>query len=66
MTSSEAAFAQVPEFALLLLIGGGLVVLASLVHLLYPSAGSVPRNHDLIVWIAPKEITDYLLGQPDE
>ena len=54
-----------PEFAILLLIGGGLVVMASLVRFLYPPK-SVPRNHHLIVCIAPKEIADYLLGEADE
>jgi len=55
-----------PEFAILLLIGGGLVVMASLVRFLYPPEKSVPRNHHLIVCIAPKEIADYLFGATDE
>lgn len=55
-----------PEFTILLLIGGGLVVMASLVRFLYPPGKSVPRNHHLIVCIAPREIVDYLLGTADE
>jgi hypothetical protein len=50
-----------PEPELLLLLGGGLVVLASLVRKLYPLGGAVaPKSMQVILWIAPEEVAEHL------
>ena len=51
--------AAVPEFKLLALVGGGLVILATLVRWLYPEGGeAVPKSMQMRVWISPPEITE--------
>lgn len=50
-----------PESKLLFLLGGGLVVLASLVRRLYPVGGvAAPKSLQVILWISPKEIAEHL------
>ncbi len=50
-----------PEPERLLLIGGGLIVLASLVRKLYPLGGAVaPKSMQVILWIAPEEVAQHL------
>jgi hypothetical protein len=49
----------IPEFKLLVLLGGGLIVLASLVRRLYPLGGmAAPKSMQVELWISPPEITD--------
>jgi hypothetical protein len=51
----------VPEFKLLFLVGGGLVVLASLVRRLYPLGGiPAPKSLQIVVHISPQEIAEHL------
>ena len=46
---------------MLLLLGGGLIVLASLVRRLYPLGGMVvPKSMQVILCISPAEIADQL------
>ncbi|HEV2729022.1 MAG TPA: hypothetical protein VGV15_03240 [Terriglobales bacterium] len=49
------------EPELLVLLGSGLVVLATLVRRFCPleGGGDVPKARHLFVWIAPKEIAEY-------
>jgi hypothetical protein len=50
-----------PEPELLLLLGGGLIVLASLVRRLYPLGGvAAPKSMQVILWIAPEEVAEHL------
>lgn len=50
-----------PEPQRLLLLGGGLIVLASLVRRLYPIGGIVaPKSMQVMLWIAPEEIAAQL------
>ncbi len=50
-----------PEHALLVLLGGGLIVLASLVRRLYPMGGAAtPKSMQVILWIAPDEVSERL------
>jgi len=50
-----------PESKTLILMGGGLILLASLVRRLYPSGGIVaPKSMQVILWISPKEVVDHL------
>ncbi len=50
-----------PEPQRLLLMGGGLIVLASLVRRLYPIGGVVaPKSMQVMLWIAPDEIAAQL------
>jgi hypothetical protein len=53
--------ATFPESKMLLLLGGGLIVLASLVRRLYPLGGMVaPKSMQVILCISPAEIADQL------
>jgi hypothetical protein len=48
-----------PESKMLLLLGGGLIVLASLVRRLYPLGGVVaPKSMQVTLWISPPEVAD--------
>lgn len=50
-----------PESKMLILLGGGLIVLASLVRRLYPLGGIVaPKSMQVILWISPEEVVDQL------
>jgi hypothetical protein len=56
----DEVIALFSEPVLLFVLGSGLVVLATLVRRFCPfGGGDVPKAHHLIVWIAPKEITEY-------
>ena len=49
-----------PESQLLLLLGGGLIVLAGLVKRLYPAGGvAAPKSMQMMVWISPEEVVDH-------
>ena len=49
----------IPEFKLLVLLGGGLIVLAALVRHLYPLGGVVaPKSMQVELWISPPEIAE--------
>jgi hypothetical protein len=51
----------IPEFKLLVLLGGGLIVLAALVRRLYPLGGMVaPKSMQVELWIAPPEIAEQM------
>ena len=51
----------IPEFKLLVLLGGGLIVLAALVRRHYPLGGvAAPKSMQLEVWISPPEIADQM------
>jgi hypothetical protein len=53
--------ATFPESKVLILLGGGLIVLASLVRRLYPMGGvAAPKSMQVVLWIAPAEIADQL------
>ncbi|MFZ3264352.1 MAG: hypothetical protein WA172_10155 [Terriglobales bacterium] len=50
-----------PEPELLILLGGGLIVLASLVRRLYPLGGAAaPKSMQVILWISPEEVAEHL------
>jgi hypothetical protein len=50
-----------PEAGLLVLLGGGLIGLASLVRWLCPTDGvAAPKSMQVLMWISPSEITDHL------
>ncbi len=50
-----------PEPEMLVLLGGGLIVLASLVRRLYPLGGAAaPKSMQVILWIAPEEVAQHL------
>jgi hypothetical protein len=50
-----------PESKTLILLGGGLILLASLVRRLYPLGGIVaPKSMQVVLWISPKEVVDHL------
>lgn len=52
------------EPRMLILLGGGLMVLASLVRRLYPMGGIVaPKSMQVILWISPKEVVDHLAAR---
>lgn len=54
----------IPEFKLLMLLGGGLIVLASLVRWLYPLGGMVaPKSMQVELWISPPEIAEQVAGR---
>lgn len=54
---------SVPESKLLFLLGGGLVVLATLVRRLYPLGQvAAPKSMQVLVWISPAEIAEHLAG----
>jgi len=49
----------IPEFKLLVLVGGGLIVLATLVRRLYPNGGAAaPKSMEMRVWISPPEMVE--------
>ena len=49
----------IPEFKLLALVGGGLIVLATLVRWLYPEGGAAaPKSMEMRVWISPPEMVE--------
>jgi hypothetical protein len=51
----------VPESALLFLVGGGLIVLASLVRRLYPvGAVAAPKSIQVSLWISPPQMAEHL------
>jgi hypothetical protein len=51
----------IPESGMLILLGGGLIVLASLVRRLYPLGGVVaPKSMQVILWISPEEVVEHL------
>jgi hypothetical protein len=53
--------ATFPESTMLMLLGAGLIVLASLVRRLYPLGGVVaPKSMQVILCISPAEIADHL------
>ncbi len=63
--ASNVAFrsAPVPEWKLLFLIGGGLIVLAALVRKHYPLGQvAAPKSMEVLVWISPAEIAEHLSG----
>jgi hypothetical protein len=48
-----------PESKVLILLGGGLIVLASLVRRLYPVGGvAAPKSMQVILCISPTEVAD--------
>jgi hypothetical protein len=50
-----------PESKVLILLGGGLIALASLVRRLYPLGGIVaPKSMQVILWISPAEVAEHL------
>jgi hypothetical protein len=50
-----------PESKVLALLGGGLVILASLVRRLYPIGGvAAPKSLQVLLWISPDEIAQQL------
>jgi len=54
----------IPESKMLILLGGGLIVLASLVRRLYPLGGIVaPKSMQVILWISPEEVVDHLAAR---
>lgn len=62
-SASVLRSSTVPEFKVLFLLGGGLIVLASLVRWLYPLGGTVaPKSMEVMMWISPAEITDQFAG----
>ncbi|HVM92828.1 MAG TPA: hypothetical protein VMT67_08465 [Terriglobales bacterium] len=49
----------IPESKLLALVGGGLIVLATLVRWLYPEGGAAaPKSMEMRVWISPPEMVE--------
>jgi hypothetical protein len=57
----------VPEFKLLFLVGGGLVVLAGLVRRLYPlGVAPAPKSIQVLLWISPQEIAEHLSARDRE
>jgi hypothetical protein len=50
-----------PESTVLFLVGGGLIVLASLVRRLYP-VGDVPgpKSIQVVLWMSPPQVADHL------
>jgi hypothetical protein len=56
-----------PESKMLILLGGGLIVLASLVRRLYPLGGVVaPKSMQVILWISPEEVMDHLAARESD
>jgi hypothetical protein len=56
-----------PESKMLILLGGGLIVLASLVRRLYPSGGIVaPKSMQVMLWISPEEVVEHLAVQENK
>ncbi len=54
----------VPESKMLVLLGGGLILLASLVRRLYPLGGIVaPKSMQVILWISPEEVVEHLAAR---
>ena len=54
----------IPESKMLILLGGGLIVLASLVRRLFPLGGIVaPKSMQVILWISPEEVVDHLAAR---
>ena len=52
----------IPESRVLLALGGGLIVLASLVRRLYPLGGIVaPKSMQVVLWISPEEFEEHLV-----
>jgi hypothetical protein len=50
-----------PEPERLVLLGGGLVLLASLVRKLYPFGGvAAPKSMQMMVWLSPEEVPEQL------
>ena len=57
----------IPESRMLILLGGGLIVLASLVRRLYPLGGiAAPKSMQVILWISPEEIVDRLAARENK
>lgn len=53
-----------PESKALIMLGGGLIALASLVRWLYPLGGIVaPKSMQMILWISPKEVMEHLAAR---
>lgn len=51
----------IPESRLLVLLGGGLIALASLVRWLYPQEGlAAPKSMQVRMWISSAEIAEHL------
>jgi len=51
----------IPEFKLLALVGGALVVLATLVRQFYPMGATVaPKSLQIVLWISPPEIAEQM------
>ena len=52
----------IPESRVLLVLGGGLILLASLVRRLYPLGGIVaPKSMQVVLWISPEEFEEHLV-----
>ena len=57
----------IPESRMLILLGGGLIVLASLVRRLYPLGGiAAPKSMQVILWISPEEVVDRLSARENK
>jgi hypothetical protein len=57
----------IPESKMLILLGGGLIVLAGLVRRLYPLGGIVaPKSMQVILWISPEEVVDRLTARENK
>jgi len=55
-----------PESRMLILLGGGLIVLAGLVRRLYPMGGVVaPKSMQVILWISPEEVVEHSVATPE-
>ncbi len=51
----------IPESRLLVLLGSGLIALATLVRWLYPVEGlAAPKSMQLMMWISPSEVAERL------
>jgi hypothetical protein len=51
----------IPESKLLILLGGGLIALASLVRWLSPVEGvAAPKSMQVLMWISPSEVAEHL------
>ena len=52
----------IPESRVLMVLGGGLILLASLVRRLYPLGGIVaPKSMQVVLWISPEEFEEHLV-----
>ena len=55
-----------PESRMLVALGGGLLILASVVRRFFPAGDIVvPKSMQLVVWISPKEVVEHLSARED-